>query len=187
LSVNKVRVVHAFLGGFAGGAIGGVSFAGLAGLVPDVSDSLAYMLLGVGICAGVVSAPALLHTAVLHFIKSDDGRVLTKLGRRREWELLTHDLCILGSRPAKLHGSSYQPEVNVWLPDVTVADRHAKIYYDQDRFYVSRHEDISNQGNRYDLTVNDRPVHGAVPLEDGDTIGVGGTLLRIQFRRGKRP
>lgn len=187
LAVNKIRVAHAFLGGFTGGALGGLSFAGLAGLVPDVSDSLGYMLLGVGICAGVVAAPVLAHAAILHFIRSDDSRALMKLGRRRQWELQEHDYYIIGSRPPKLSGSSYRPEVNVWLPDATVADQHAKVYSDQGNFYVARHESISGPGgDRYFLALNDRPVAGARALKDGDTITVGGTILRIEFRRGKR-
>jgi hypothetical protein len=183
-TVNRARVVHAILGGLLGGTLGGLSFAGLAGRVPDVSDSLAYMLLGFGICCGVVSAPVLMRTATLSFLRSNDARAIHKLGRRRQWELQENDMYIIGSLAPRNNGSSYRPEVEIYLPDALVAERHAKLYSQSGQFYLARHENImGSQGQRYYLEANGRPVIAPVSLHDGDNIIVGGTTMRLEMRQ----
>ena len=56
VQVNRARVVHAFAGGLIGGALGGLIFAGLGSKIPDLSQALGYVVLGVGICFGITLA-----------------------------------------------------------------------------------------------------------------------------------
>lgn len=184
LAVNRARVLHAVVGGLLGGTLGGISFAGLAGRIPDVSDSLAYVLLGFGICCGVVSAPVLMRTATLIFLRSNDPRAIHKLGRRRQWELQNNDLYVIGSLAPSHNESSYRPEVEIYLPDAMVAERHAKLYSQGRQFYLARHENIAGlQGQKYYLEVNGMPVKSPVAIHDGDTLVIGGTTMTIESRQ----
>ena len=70
VGVNRARVAHAFAGGLIGGALGGLIFAGLAAYVPELSQALGFVVVGVGICFGVTLAPILLRDGVLQFVSS---------------------------------------------------------------------------------------------------------------------
>ncbi len=70
IGANRTRAAHGYVGGLAGGAIGGLVFAGLSQIVPDVAQAAGFVALGAGICFGVTLAPILLKGGVLMFVSS---------------------------------------------------------------------------------------------------------------------
>src|SRR5262249_59021588 len=94
IAANKMRVVHACIGGLLGGAFGGALFHTLGSTVPDLTQAFGFVLIGVGICFGITLAPILLRQGVLRFVSSGDARAQAKLGRSgKEWEVQQGDSC----------------------------------------------------------------------------------------------
>lgn len=183
---NKMRVVHACLGGLVGGAIGGSLFHVLGSRIPDLTQALGFVLVGVGICFGVTLAPILLRDGVLKFVSSGDARAQAKFGRSgKEWEIRQGDTLLIGSQSLDLNKTAFAVGVQVFIPDAAIAPRHAILFGKDGRFYVARHPDINNpQGlARYVLRVRGRTVTTSQELRAGDDILVGRTAIKFLTRK----
>jgi MFS family permease len=186
VGVNRARVAHAFAGGLIGGAFGGLIFAGLAGSVPDLSQALGFVFLGVGICFGVTLAPILLRDGVLQFVSSGDPRAQSKFGRaHKEWEIQQGDSYVIGSQSQDLARSRYRPEIDVFIPDAGIAARHAILLGKSGRFYLARHPKAADQASmaRFQLRVRGKTVVSSQELRDADDILVGRTALKFVTRK----
>lgn len=183
---NKMRVVHACLGGLVGGAVGGSLFHLLGSRVPDLTQALGFVLVGVGICFGITLAPILLRDGLLKFVSSGDARAQAKFGRSgKEWEIRQGDTLLIGSQPLDLNRTAYAVGVQVFIPDAAIAPRHAILFGKEGRFYIARHPDINNpQGlARYVLRVRGRTVTTSQELKAGDDILVGRTAIRFMTKK----
>ena len=183
---NKMRVVHACLGGLVGGAVGGSLFHILGSRIPDLTQALGFVLVGVGICFGVTLAPILLRDGLLKFVSSGDARAQAKFGRSgKEWEIRQGDTLLIGSQPLDLNKTAFAVGVQVFIPDAAIAPRHAILFGKEGRFYIARHPDINTpQGlARYVLRVRGRTVTTSQELRAGDDILVGRTAIKFMTRK----
>jgi hypothetical protein len=186
ISVNRTRVVHAFSGGLVGGAIGGVVFAVLGSRIPDLSQAVGFMAIGVGICFGVTLAPILLRDAIVQFVSSGDARAQNKLGRaHKEWELQQGDSYVIGSETQDFSQSRYRPDVQILIPDTAIAPRHATLFSKEGRFFIARHTSICGQAAlaRYKLRVRGQTVVAPQELRDSDDILIGRTAFRFVAKK----
>lgn len=186
VGVNRARVAHAFAGGLIGGALGGLIFAGLAASVPDLSQALGFVSLGVGICFGVTLAPILLRDGVLQFVSSGDARAQSKFGRtHKEWEIQQGDSYVIGSQSQDMSRSRYRPEIDIFIPDAGIAACHAILLGKGGRFYVARHPSAADQASmaRFQLRVRGKTVVASQELRSSDDILVGRTALKFVTRK----
>ncbi|MCI0421693.1 MAG: FHA domain-containing protein [Acidobacteria bacterium] len=182
-NVNKRRALHAWLGGGAGGFLGGVLFASMGSRAADFFQAAGFIFTGMGISCGVAAAPVLMRQGTLHFIESDDPRTQKKYAaQRKTWELQKGDRYVLGSLGADKTATLYSQEVQVFLPDEAVAPRHAILTGRGGRFYLERHpESLDPQGFfQFTLQVRGRDLDRAEALQAGDEILIGSTRLRFQ-------
>jgi hypothetical protein len=189
VAVNRARAVHAFTGGLLGGGVGGSLLALLGSSIPDVSPALAYVITGVGICFGITVAPILLRAGCLCFISSTDTTAQSKFGlSRKEWEVQLEDSCVIGSKSQDLTRTRYQPEIQIFIPDGTIAPRHALLFGHEGRFYITRHPDIATESGRarYLLRVRGKNVTGKLELRHSDDIQIGRTALEFVARTKTR-
>jgi hypothetical protein len=184
ISVNRARLAHGMAGGVFGGCIGGIAFAMLSEWIPDVAQCLAFVLTGAGISFGIAFAPVLLRSAVLCFVNSGDARAVNKLGRK-EWAVQDGDSYLIGSQNADLSKTSYGREVDIYIPDASVAPRHARIFAKEGRFYITRHPELMTEAGlrRYMLRLQDRSVTTPRVLEDQSLIVVGRTTLMFAMKQ----
>jgi hypothetical protein len=188
VQVNRARVAHAFAGGLIGGALGGLIFVGLGASVPDLSQALGFVSVGVGISFGVTLAPILLRDGILQFVSSGDARAQSKFGRaHKEWEIQQGDSYIIGSQSQDLSRSRYRPEIDIFIPDATIASRHAILFGKGGRFYLARHPDANDQASlaRFQLRVRSKTVVTSQELRGSDDIQVGRTALKFVTRKEK--
>ena len=186
VGVNRARVAHAFAGGLIGGALGGLIFAGLAASVPDLSQALGFVSVGVGICFGVTLAPILLRDGVLQFVSSGDARAQSKFGRtKKEWEIQQGDSYVIGSQSQEMTRSRYRPEIDIFIPDAAIAGRHAILLGKGGRFYLARHPSAADQASmaRFQLRVRGKTVVTSQELRSSDDILVGRTALKFITRK----
>lgn len=185
--VNRARVAHGAVGGMCGGFLGGLMFGTLSNFIPDISQALAFCLTGAGISFGIAFAPLLLRDAVLRFVSSGDPRAASKV-RKREWEIQDGDSYLIGSQSASLSKSRYGREMDIYLPDASVAPQHARIYGKDGRFFVVRHPDIMSEATlrRFLLRVQNRSVTTAVELHDENLIVLGRTTLMFVAKRQRK-
>lgn len=182
--VNRLRSVHALVGGLAGGAVGGALFTFLGS--DEIFQALAFMISGMGITLGVTLAPVLMRDGVLQFISSADPRAQNKYGSpQQEWVVQEGDRFIIGSQGSDRNMTMYARPVDVYLPDAMVAKRHAVLFAKSKRFYIQQHpENVGPQGQPLAaLQVNNANVTGTRELRDGDEIVMGQTLLKFSSRK----
>jgi hypothetical protein len=182
--VNRLRAIHALLGGLVGGALGGVLFRFLG--TDPFFNALAYMLSGLGVTLGVTLAPMLLRDGVLFFVSSADPRAQNKYGSPpQEWVVQDGDRFVLGSQGSSAGMTMYTRPVDIYIPDAMVAKRHAVLFASNRRFFIQQHaENAGPQGQPLaTLQVNRTNVAGTRELHNGDEIVVGQTLLRFTSRR----
>jgi MFS family permease len=188
VAVNRARVAHAFAGGLVGGAIGGFIFGGIGSSIPDLSQALGFVSVGVGICFGVTLAPILLRDGVLQFVSSGDPRAQSKFGRtHKEWEIQQGDSYVIGSQSQDLSRSRYRPEVEVFIPDAGIAAHHAILFGKDGRFFLARHPDAADPAAlaRFKLQVRGKTVVKSQELRDSDDILLGRTALKFVTGREK--
>jgi hypothetical protein len=190
ISVNRARLAHGMVGGMCGGFLGGMVFGTLSQWLPGISQAFAFVLTGAGISFGIAFAPVFLRDAVLRFVNSGDPRAVGKLARK-EWAIQEGDSYVLGSQSADLSKSTYGREVDIYLPDGSVAPRHARIYGKDGRFYVTRHPDVMSEAGlrRFVLRVQNRSVTSLCELHDQTLIVLGRTSLMFVARQksGRTP
>jgi hypothetical protein len=186
--VNKMRAAHAYVGGLIGGLLGGIIFAELGSSMPDLSQALGYVIVGVGICFGVTLAPILLRDGVLQFISSGDPTAQMKFGnKKKEWELQQGDSYTIGSTNQDRNMTRYRPEVEIFIPDAAIAARHAILFGKDGRFYLARHPEIGGQAGlaRYIMRVRGKAVTNSQEIFNADDILIGRTALRFITRRSQ--
>jgi len=187
VKANRMRVAHACVGGLIGGAMGGALFHALGSRVPDLTQAIGFVLIGLGICFGVTLAPILLRDGLLRFVSSGDARAQAKLGRAgKEWEIQQGDSCLVGSEAVDLQKTRFAVGLQVFIPDAAIAPRHAVLFGQDGRFFVARHGDINNQAGlaRYVLRVRGKTVTTSQELRDGDDILIGRTAVKFIARTG---
>ncbi len=186
LTVNRLRVVHCYAGGLIGGSLGGLIFEGLGSSIPDLSQALGYIFIGVGICFGVTLAPILLRDGLLQFVSSGDARAQSKFGRtHKEWELQQGDSYVIGSQSQDFSKTRYRPDVEIFIPDAAIAPRHAVLFEKDGRFYLARHQDTVGQAAlaRFVTRVRGKSVIGSQELRNTDDIQIGRTALRFATKK----
>jgi len=178
ITVNRARLGHGMIGGMCGGFLGGMVFGTLSQWVPGVSQAGAFVLTGAGISFGISFAPVLLRDGVLRFVNSGDPRATGKLGKK-EWAIQDGDSYVLGSQSADLSKSTYGREIDIYLPDASVAPRHARIYGRDGRFFVTRHPDVMSEAGlrRFVLKAQNRSITSPIELRDQSLVVVGRTTL----------
>jgi hypothetical protein len=182
--INRLRCVHALLGGLVGGGLGGLLFTFLGS--DEFFQALAFMISGMGITLGVTLAPVLLRDGVLRFISSADPRAQNKYGSpQQEWVIQEGDRFVFGSQGADRNMTLYARAVDVYLPDARVAKQHAMLFAKCKRFYIQQHpENVGPQGQPLaTLQVNNANVISTTELRDGDEIILGQTLLQFASRK----
>ncbi|MGD0577819.1 MAG: FHA domain-containing protein [Bryobacteraceae bacterium] len=186
IGANRTRAAHAYVGGLVGGALGGLMFAGLSELAPDVPQALGFVILGAGICFGVTLAPILLKGGVLLFVSSGDPRAQAKFGRgKKEWELRQGNMYAVGSTSQEGAQAKAGTEIGIFIPDAAIAAHHAVLFGKEGRFYVARHAEVAGQAGlaRFVLRVRGKTVTTSQELRDNDDILVGRTALKFTSRK----
>jgi hypothetical protein len=176
VSINRLRPVHALLGGLVGGLIGGLLFT--------------FLVSGLGITLGVALAPVLLRDGVLQFISSADPRAQNKYASpQQEWIVQDGDRLVVGSQGSERNATLYARAVDIYLPDARAARRHAVLSAQRKRFYLEPHpENVGPQGQPLSvLQVNNVNVTSTRELHDRDEVIVGQTLLRFVSRQKPEP
>jgi hypothetical protein len=182
--INRLRAIHALLGGLIGGGVGGVLFTFLGEV--DFFQALAYMVTGTGITLGVTLAPVLMRDGVLQFISSADARAQNKYGSpQQEWVIQEGDRFVIGSQGTERGMTMYARPVDVYIPDALIGRRHAVLFAKNKRFYIQHHSDnIGPQGQALTvLQVNRSNVATTRELRSGDDLLLGQTLLRFYSRK----
>ena len=182
---NRNRVLYTTAGGLLGGMLGGFVFSGLHGVIPDLSQAIGYMAVGVGICFGVTLAPILLRDGVLQFISSGDPRAQMKFGLgKKQWELSHGGSYLIGSESGALSRTMYKPGLEIFLPDAMVAAHHAILFSKQGRFFIGRHPSASTPAAlaRYVVRVRGESVINTRELHHSDDLLIGRTALRFSAK-----
>ncbi|MGO9241453.1 MAG: FHA domain-containing protein [Bryobacteraceae bacterium] len=186
IGANRTRAAHGYVGGLAGGVIGGLVFAGLSQIVPDVAQAAGFVALGAGICFGVTLAPILLKGGLLMFVSSGDPRAQAKYGRgKKEWELRQGEMYGVGSLSGEGARTKAGAESSIFIPDAAIAPHHAVVFGKEGRFYVARHAEAGGQAGlaRFVLRVRGKTVTNSQELRDNDDILVGRTALKFTSRK----
>jgi hypothetical protein len=186
MHLNRMRVVHAYIGGLLGGLLGGITFSVLGTRIPDLSQSLSFVVVGMCTCFGVAFAPILMREATLQFVSSGDPRAQMKFGRaRKQWPLQHGDSYSIGSQSHDRDSTQYRPEIEVYIPDAAVAFRHAVLFSKDGRFFLARHSDLGGNAGmaKYVVRVRGKTVVSSQELFDSDDILIGRTALRFVSKR----
>lgn len=184
ISVNRARLAHGMVGGMCGGFLGGIVFGTLSQWLPGISQAFAFVVTGTGISFGIAFAPIFLRDAVLRFVNSGDPRAFSKLGKK-EWAIQDGDSYVLGSQAADLSKSTYGREIDIYLPDASVAPRHARIFGKNGRFYVTRHPDVLSEAGlrRFVVKAQNRSITSPYELHDQTLIVLGRTTLMFVVKQ----
>jgi hypothetical protein len=183
---NRARVLHTYAGGLVGGLLGGSLFAGPGVHAPVLCQAFGLMLTGAGTSFGAALSPLLLAEGTLQFISSGDARAQSKYGRaNRQWQIEQGESCVLGSMATSQTDTRFQPGADIFIPDASLAPRHAVIFGKDGRFYVARHPDAGGPAGiaRFVLRVRGRTVTTSLLLNDSDDLLVGKTALRFAGRK----
>jgi hypothetical protein len=143
-SVNKSRVLHGLMGGLFGGLLGGLAQASLIKIIGGPpAQALGLMLTGVGIGCAISLAPILLRQGILEFATSSDAQVLRKYAQnRKQWDLHDDGKYIIGSLGPSHSQTLFTPEVQIFVPDKLVAQRHAVLSSKRGRYYLEPHPSL---------------------------------------------
>jgi pSer/pThr/pTyr-binding forkhead associated (FHA) protein len=92
---------------------------------------------------------------------------------------------LIGSETQDATRTRYRPEIEIFIPDASIAPRHARLYGREGRFYLARHSDVAGTSGlaRYVLRVAGQTVIGSRELHDSDDILIGRTALCFVARR----
>ncbi len=142
--VNKSRVLHGLMGGLFGGLLGGMAQASLIKLIGGPpAQALGLMLTGAGIGCAISLAPILLRQGILEFDTSSDLNVLRKYAQnRKEWDLHDGGKYIIGSLGPSHSQTIFTPEVQIFVPDKLVTQRHAILLSKRGRYYLEPHPSL---------------------------------------------
>lgn len=142
-ATNKNRVLHGLIGGVCGGMLGGAAYWLLLvwrGLPSGAAQALAFMLVGAGIALGISLAPILLRQGVLAFLNSGDPAVAKKYAQsKKQWEIHNGGKYVIGSLSAVQTNTLLGPQVQVYIPDQLVAERHAILTVKDNSYFIEPH------------------------------------------------
>lgn len=143
-AVNKNRVLHGLIGGLFGGLLGGLAYSTVGLFIrQDVAQALGYIITGGGITCGISLAPILFRKAVLEFVSSGDRKVLAKYARsRKEWEIHHGGKYTIGSLSAAHTHTMFTPEVQIFIPDQLVEEKHAVLLSKGGKYFVEPHPSL---------------------------------------------
>jgi len=161
------KFLNGIYGGLLGGFLGGLPFAliyrveVLDSLIPHAKLTIGLVLLGLCIGLMIGLAQVILKQA---WVRVEEG---FRPGREL---LLTKDETTIG----RAEGCDL-----LLLADNSIARQHAKIMLKNNRYLLTPSDD----GETY---LNDDPVHKPTPLQAGDLIRVGRSVLKFGEREKKR-
>lgn len=183
---NRTRVLHTYAGGLVGGLVGGLMLAGPGAHAPEICQAFGLMLTGAGTSFGAALSPLMVAEGTLQFISSGDIRAQSKYGKtHRQWSVGQGESYVLGSMATAQTDTRFQPGADIFIPDASLAPRHAVIFGKDGRFYVARHPDAGGPAgiSRFVLRVRGRTVTVSQLLNDSDDLLVGKTALRFVGRK----
>jgi hypothetical protein len=183
---NSMRVLHTYTGGFAGGLLSGMLFVGLGPHQPELCQAAGLMLTGAGIGFGAGIAPLLIRDGAVQFISSADARAQSKYGRAHKyWELKHEETYMIGSLATSQSDTRFQPGADIFVPDASMAPRHAVIFSKEGRFYIARHPDAGGPTGiaKYVLRVRGKTVTTSQELTESADVLIGRTALRFTTKR----
>jgi hypothetical protein len=158
---SRQRLAYGLIGGGLGGFVGGACFEWLRtalGNRYDLGQSLGIVILGAGLGLFLALVEQALRRAWIQVLSGrQEGRIY----------LLAHRLNRLGL--------DERAEVGIF-GDPGVARRHAEIAATP-RGYEFRHLGVQSQSR-----INGKPVNAAHPLQDGDRLELGQTVLLFRQR-----
>ena len=98
------------------------------------------------------------------------------------------DSYLIGNQTQVSSQTRYRPEVDIFIPDASIAPRHARLYGKEGRFYLAQHTDVAAEAGlaRYVLRVGGKTVTGFRELHDSDDILIGRTALSFVAKRNSR-
>ncbi|HEX3437322.1 MAG TPA: FHA domain-containing protein [Pseudacidobacterium sp.] len=183
---NRMRILHTYTGGLAGGLLGGLLFVGLGPHQPELCQAAGLMLMGAGIGLGAGLAPLLIRDGAVQFISSGDPRAQSKYGRSRKfWDLKHEETYVIGSLATSQSETRFQPGAEIFIPDASMAPRHAVLYSKEGRFYIARHPDAGGPAGiaKYVLRVRGKTVTTSQEVTESDDILIGRTAFRFTAAR----
>ncbi len=183
---NRPRVLHTYVGGLVGGLLGGLFFVFFAPHLTAGTSLCGLILAGAGTSFGAGIAPVLIKDGVMRFISSGDARAQNKLGKvGKLWELDAQESYVVGSAMTSQGGGVFQQGADIWLPDSSIAPRHAVLFSKEGRYFIARHPDASGQEGiaKYVLRIKGKTVLSSQELHPADDLLIGRTALRFESRR----
>jgi hypothetical protein len=80
--------------------------------------------------------------------------------------------------------TAYRPDVQVYIPDASIAPRHAVLLGRDGRFFLARHPETGGQAGlaRFILRVRGKTITASHELRDDDDILIGRTALKFISR-----
>ncbi len=183
---NRPRVLHTYAGGLFGSLLGGLLFVALAAHTPMVVQAAGLMLAGAGTGFGAAIAPVLIQDGLMKFISSGDARAQSKFGRtQKEWALDPDESYVLGSLATEKGSLRFQQGADIFIPDSSIAPRHAVLFSKEGRFYIARHPEAGGpQGiAKYVLRVRGKTIVTSRELQPADDLLIGRTALRFESRK----
>ncbi len=186
IKTNRARVFHTYVGGLAGGLLGGLIFVLFAPHLSAGMGMCGLMLAGAGTSFGAGIAPVLVKEGVMRFISSGDARAQNKLGKAGKfWDLSADESYVVGSAMTAQGGTVFHQGAEIWLPDTGVAPRHAVVFSKEGRYYIARHPDASGPEGvaKYVLRIKGKTVVTSQELHPADDLLIGRTALRFESRK----
>ncbi len=183
---NRPRVLHTYVGGLGGGLLGGLFFVFFAPHLSAGTSLCGLILAGAGTSFGAGIAPVLIRDGLMRFISSGDARAQNKLGKLgKYWELNLQESYVVGSATASQGGTVFQQGADIWLPDSSIAPRHAVVFSKEGRYFIARHPDASGPEGiaRYVLRIKGKTVISSQELHPADDLLIGRTALRFESRK----
>ena len=183
---NRARILHTYAGSLVGGLVGGGVFTLFAPHVSAGTSMAGFMLAGGGTGFGAGIAPILVKEGLLRFISSGDARAQNKLGKAHTvWELDSDESYVLGSAPTAQGGTRFQQGADIFIPDITIAARHAVVFSKESRYFIARHPDAAGPEGiaKYVLRLKGKTVVSSQELHPSDDLLIGRTALRFESRK----
>jgi hypothetical protein len=143
--VSRTRVLYGLTGGLFGGLLGGIGYWLLiAKIGGPIAQALGLMFTGIGIACAVSLAPILLRQGILEFATSGDREVLRKYAQsHKQWDLQSGGKYVIGSLSARHSQTIFTPEVQIYIPDHLVSQKHAVLLSRRGKYYLEPHPSLA--------------------------------------------
>lgn len=183
---NRARALHTYAGALVGSLLGGLVFTFFSPHVPAGMSLAGLILAGAGTGFGTGIAPVLVQDGLIRFISSGDARAQNKLGQNHTlWDLEIDGSYVLGSAPTSTGGARFQQGADIYIPDASMAPRHAVVFSRDGRFFIARHPEASGPEGiaKYVLRIQGKTVVSSQELHPHDDVLIGRTALRFESRK----